>query len=222
MVIQLALGAFILQLAALYWISRISIRELFQVLYTFFRSDHVVFSIISFIFLPGTIIHELSHFFMAMILLLRVREIHIFPEWEGRYIKLGRVLYEKQDVFRGIIVGIAPVIVGILLLWWISTIPLPTIWFKLGIGYVIFILSSTMFSSKQDLIDIVYIIPIGIMIALIIYVLNIDVSIIFRNKAFLAGLENFLYAINGYMLLSMGIHTVMIIGMKLVQKLKHR
>lgn len=205
---------FVVQLIALYFITRKTINNLFYVFQAIFHNQKIVFSLIALLFLPGTIIHELSHFFMAMILFLNVRDIHIFPKWEGNHIRLGYVLYEKQDVVRSIIVGIAPVIVGLLFFWWMSAVdPFQNtnLLFRAFLVYVIFIVSSTMFSSKQDLIDIVYIIPLGLVAGLVLFALRINpVALIAQNPLVLANVEKFLYASNWYMLYSIIIHGVII------------
>ena len=60
------------------------------------------------LYFPGTAVHEMSHLVMAMILNLKVRDISLLPKIRGNTIKLGTVTYEKKDVVRGLIVGIAP------------------------------------------------------------------------------------------------------------------
>lgn len=217
---------FIIQIVLLYFITKKTINNLFYVFHALFKSEKIVFSFIAFLFFPGTIIHELSHFFMAMILFLRVRDIHIFPQWEGNYIKLGYVLYEKKDVFRSIIVGIAPVIVGLLFFWWMSALqPFEnTNWFfRAFLVYVIFIISSTMFSSKQDLVDIVYIIPLFLIIGIIFFVFKFNpLMYILNNAELLANIQNFLYAINWYIFYSIIIHIVLIIIMELFKFFRKR
>lgn len=69
------------------------------------------------LFLPGTIIHELSHWLIAEILRVRTGEITIFPDdEEGRERKLGSVATERSDPFRAFLIGLAPFISGILIL----------------------------------------------------------------------------------------------------------
>jgi len=137
----------------------------------------------------------------------------VFPEWDGSYIKLGRVVYEKKDVFRSILVGIAPIIVGIFILWWmyeINIFAIKNTFFQVILIAFIFILSSSMFSSKQDLVDIVYILPILILCLGLLYIFDIPVARIFSNPEFIAGLRSFMYAINTYLGISIGIHIVLI------------
>lgn len=204
---------FCIQLIVLFFISRLSIRYLFYLLRFFTSSDTVVYSTIAFLFLPGTILHELSHFLMAIMLLLKVREIHIFPQWEQNYIKLGRVLYEKQDVFRSILVGIAPIIVGLLFFWWLSLLnvfQIEDIFLKVIIFYIIFVISSTMFSSQQDLVDLIYIIPVILMVAIIQYFFPINFSFITSQESIIQAINSFIYDINWYLFISTCIHAVLV------------
>jgi hypothetical protein len=108
---------FLISIITLFILSRITIQTLYQCLYLVFRNKKITFILLSVFYLPGTIVHELSHAFMAILLLLKVRSISFFPEFNGNSIKLGHVLYEKKDGFRSIIVGIAPLIGGTIVLY---------------------------------------------------------------------------------------------------------
>ncbi len=70
--------------------------------------------IYSLLFLPGIIIHELSHFFMAGLLGVQTGEITIFPSGtiETGEKSLGSVQIAKTDVIRSSLIGIAPLIMG--------------------------------------------------------------------------------------------------------------
>jgi len=203
----------LLLLIVLFLISRYSIQKLFQVFIISFRSNTIAFILMSTILLPGTIIHELSHAFMAMVLHLKIRDIKIFPEWKHDSIKLGSVVYEKKDVFRSILVGVAPFFVGLIALWWLyglglyqSTSALQFI----GVSYLVFVISTTMFSSKQDMVDILYIIPIIVLIIGIVYVFQIDLHLLMKLFEVEAVVQ-FLYAIRKYITVAIGIHTIIII-----------
>ncbi len=70
----------------------------------------------TFLFLPGTIIHELSHWIVAEILQVRTGEITIFPTDDGDYgseRRLGSVATERTDPFRAFLIGLAPFISGL-------------------------------------------------------------------------------------------------------------
>ena len=145
---------------------------------------------------------------------MRVRELHLVPVWEKDHIRLGSVVYEKKDVFRSILVGIAPVITGLILFWIISQyepFSHPNWGVKIFMGYVIFLLSSTMFSSKQDLVDIIYVLPVLIIISLIVYIFQIDLIGLLENfpKA-VENINRFLYAIISYIAIAGGVHIAFI------------
>lgn len=73
----------------------------------------------SLIFLPGTIIHELSHWVVAEILRVRTGEITIFPDDQGdgdNNQRLGSVATERTDPIRAFLIGLAPFVSGLLIL----------------------------------------------------------------------------------------------------------
>src|SRR4051812_13086785 len=111
---SLLLLFFVIQLIGLYFVSRQTIKELFIFLRKFLPNG-AAFTIITILFLPGTALHEMAHFITALILFLHVREISILPEFQKDQIKLGKVIYEKKDIFRGILVGVAPIFFGLLI-----------------------------------------------------------------------------------------------------------
>lgn len=95
-----------------------------------FGGGHRTFAIVwSLIFLPGTIIHEISHFFAAAITGTHTGRIEIFPtlprggigqEEAPKNIHLGSVQTQELGLFRGFLVGAAPFLVGLGLLIWIA------------------------------------------------------------------------------------------------------
>lgn len=77
-------------------------------------SKRVGLILYSLIFLPGVIIHEISHFFMAGFLGVPTGDITIFPsgKTETGSERLGSVQVGKSDIFRGSLIGIAPLLFG--------------------------------------------------------------------------------------------------------------
>lgn len=146
----------------LFFVTRQTLKKIFQTLYLFFKNSTAVNSIIALIFFPGTFVHEFAHFLMAAMLWLKVKKVHLLPEWDHNSIKLGYVLYEKRDPFRGTIVGIAPIFFGIGMLWIlyeVNILQYENIFFTILFFYLAFSISTTMFSSKQDLVDLAYVMP---------------------------------------------------------------
>lgn len=66
--------------------------------------------------LPGTILHELSHWLMAEILQVRTREISILPEDGDGEQRLGSVQTSRSGPLRGFLIGIAPFVTGLAVL----------------------------------------------------------------------------------------------------------
>jgi len=209
-----------LQTIALFFVSRHSTNQLFQFLRIFIKNEKWVFAIVSFLYLPGTILHEMAHFFAAMALFLKVKDISIFPEFKKDYIKLGSVLYEKRDIVRSFLVGIAPFFAGIFFFYYLSIFKLfPSTYLlqNLLFSYLIFAVSSTMFSSKQDVIDFIFIIPFVIFGAGIIYIFQIDFTFILKNKNVVKNLLQFLKEVNFYLFVSLIINLGLILTLKLIR-----
>lgn len=163
----------------LFVISRKNIKLFFKI----FQNKKIAVWIISFLFFPGTIIHELSHFIIATSLFLRVRDIEIFPHLERENLKLGRVIYERKDFLRSFFVGISPLFFGTLVLYLIfyfKFFPSQNLIYNLFFGYLIFSISSTMFSSPQDLKDAKYLIPLGFILMFLIYLFDIQINFYFN------------------------------------------
>jgi hypothetical protein len=111
--------------------------------------------LLALLFFPGTLIHELAHMFMAALLFVRVGKIELFPQRQGESIKLGSVAIAHTDPFRRALIGLAPLFVGLLLLWssiyYFGGFPLQP-WYVniMLLVFCIFELANTMFSSKRD------------------------------------------------------------------------
>ncbi len=204
---------FIGQIVCIFIISRVAINEMFFLFYALFKNEHLVFSLVTLIFFPGTIIHELSHFLTAMALGHRVHSITVFPQRKGSYIKLGSVLYEKKDIVRSIIVGIAPIFFGLFILWFINNFhlfPQQNPFINIVILYFIFAISSSMFSSKQDLIDIIFIIPIFIVLVGVIYIFNIRVDFLYYLTSISKSTVGILKGLNSFLFLSIVLNLILI------------
>jgi len=211
-----------IQSLTIFFLSRNNFNNLFYLFQRFFKNKKTVYALVSLVFLPGTIIHELSHFFAAMILFLPVKDIQIFPKFEERQIKLGHVLYVKKDFLRGIMVGIAPFFGALFFFFTLSffnLFPNKNLWLNIVLIYLIFTVSSVMFSSKQDLVDIGYLIPFILFSLILGYIFQPSLpsfNLPYFDKIF-NGLELFLINVNYYLFLSILIHfflMVIFLGLK--------
>lgn len=118
----------------------------------------------SIVFLPGTIIHEISHFLVAAATGTRTGKIEIFPEFiedflekkERQGVALGSVQVARMNPVQGFLVGLAPFLFGTVLLIWlaslmrvnystqnISVLSLQT--------YLFFVIANSLFPSWTDI-----------------------------------------------------------------------
>ena len=129
----------------------------------------------SFLLFPGVFLHEFSHWFMAIILRVPVKNVSLLPKsLKNGKLRLGFVETSKSDFFRDSLIGLAPFISGSSLVAYIAyqklelvplvhaflqtngemfftylaSLPNHTdfgIWF-----YLVFAVSSTMLPSETD------------------------------------------------------------------------
>lgn len=111
----------------------------------------------SLLVLPGTIIHELSHWIVAEILQVRTGQITILPDLGGEQgrERLGSVATQKSDPIRGFLIGIAPFISGLLILVVLGRLLMlgwgvyPA-WQVLLIIYGVMVIGNSMMISRED------------------------------------------------------------------------
>jgi len=130
---------------------------------------------LSFFLLPGTVVHELSHMLVAEILFVKTSRFDFKPQVnEDNEVTIGRVAVTQTDPFRRTLIGLAPIISGLGLIYLIfSAQGGPAFGWQLAINffspprspgghlggvfilfalcYLFFTISVTMFSSRQDL-----------------------------------------------------------------------
>ncbi|MCL4365834.1 hypothetical protein M1437_01250 [Patescibacteria group bacterium] len=164
---------FLLELFLLFFLSKKLTNCLAQIIFRVTKNHHAVVRILAIIFLPGTILHELAHLLFAGIMFVPVGEMNVIPEVAEGRVRLGSVQIGKTDPFRRVIIGVAPVLFGLIL---ISSIFLfvkfgATPWWQTALVlYLIFEIGNTMFSSKKDLEGMVGFLVLVLALALIILV----------------------------------------------------
>ena len=163
----------------LYLVAHQSLQQVYRLLHQLTHSDHTAKVLISVWYLVGTFIHELSHFLVALLLGHTVKSFSILPEFEHGGIKLGSVVYYKKDRFRSILVGIAPIFGGTLVAYGLYLLLIAysaSWWISLILLYSLFVILTNMFSSSQDLQDVIYLIPMSILIIIIGYIVGVDLD----------------------------------------------
>jgi len=165
----------LLTLVLLLFLQRSLHREIQAIFLILTRNEGFTMGAFSLIFLPGVFLHEFSHLVMAKLLRVRTGKFSLLPEVmpNGR-LMLGYVEAAHTDIFRDSLVGMAPLISGVVFmayaasarlhlvimwetlrngqwsLFWMGFQTLPTlpdfwIWF-----YLTFAVSSTMMPSESD------------------------------------------------------------------------
>lgn len=155
---MLFLLIFFFQLFLLFLLSHKLSKTIYEVFYRLTKNRKITVYLYAILFLPGTIIHEMSHFLFALFLLVPTGKVKLMPEIENSGVKLGSVAISKTDPFRRFLIGVAPLVLGTLIIlislqlainnnllsdWRI--VPL--------ISYLVFEIGNTMFLSRSDLVD---------------------------------------------------------------------
>lgn len=150
-------GLFLAELLLLFLLSRSLTSALAKFFYTLTGSRGLTINILAVIFLPGTILHELAHIFVAGMMFVPVGRIEILPVIDGGEVRLGSAEIGQTDMLRRTVIGMAPIIVGLLVMvgtLWLSYGNLSKetpVWQVLLVLYVIFQVGNSMFSSKKDM-----------------------------------------------------------------------
>lgn len=91
-------------------------KQSMRIIYLFFRrlrcSDEQSKLFLAILFLPGTFVHELSHFIFALVTTHRITGFSVLPVIETKSIRMGSVSYYHKHPILSLIVGIAPLFGG--------------------------------------------------------------------------------------------------------------
>jgi len=128
-------------------------------IYTFFirlsKSENFSTYALAFIFFPGVVVHEMSHYLAAKFLFVPTGKVSLFPKREGDYVKLGSVNVARSNFIKEFVIGVAPLLSG-------TTSILLAVYFMLqdlsGFNlikiliclYVILVVANTMYASRKD------------------------------------------------------------------------
>src|SRR5438105_14179391 len=105
-------ATFFAELFALFLLSRVLTRLLSVFFHRITRSQTITIYLIALLFFPGTLIHELAHFFMARLLFVPVANMEFIPKLNGSTVKLGSVSIARTDPIRRLLIGMAPFFIG--------------------------------------------------------------------------------------------------------------
>ena len=182
-------------LSIIYIISRRLLQLLYALTFVTTKNRTIALWTIALFLLPGTIVHELSHFFTALLLRVPTGRLSIFPSIgpapspdagrdEGE-IRAGHLEIARTGPIRHTIIGVAPMFVGLLFIYTIghfffqSLLSINnyqlTIINIIGI-YLLFVVSTTMFSSKADMRSFIFVAPVIILLVTAVYLAGVRVT----------------------------------------------
>jgi hypothetical protein len=180
--------------------------------------------------LPGTIIHELSHFLFATILRVPTGKLTVIPQVEKNgEVRTGRLEMAQTDPFRHSLIGLAPTILGILIIYIIGKMSsfsiLQSITYNLEPRtfldlYLLTIVSLTMFTSKKDLAGLKIAGPILVLLLITLYITGIRV---FFDTNLTVKINRIISDLNYYLIISAVINSIIFllleINFKIWQKI---
>jgi len=138
----LSLFAFIISAVALF----LSSQALLSRLYRLIKNINLIF----FLLLPGIFLHEFSHILSAELLQVRTGALNLKPEFKDGHLTLGSAQIAQTDPFRLTLIGAAPFIAGVAVLWLLIKFN-PGGWWQILFWYLEFAVANTLFSSPSDL-----------------------------------------------------------------------
>lgn len=164
-----------LLLIPMVYLQRFLQREIQAIFLLVTRQPEISMALFSLLFLPGVLLHEISHYLMARLLGVRTGRFSIIPrKLEGGRIRLGYVETASTDFFRDALIGLAPLVIGgaFIGLVGVSMLGLNSLWTGITQGqlaplnstiqsiidqpdfwlwfYLVFTVSSTMMPSASD------------------------------------------------------------------------
>ncbi len=218
------LALFFCALFLLYLLSTSLSKELSSLFYRITRSQRITIYMLAFIFLPGTLVHELSHYLVARLLLVYAGKLELMPKLQEGGVKLGSVAIAQCDPFRRFMIGIAPFLVGtgliIGMLFYATTHNILNHHLEiLLVGYGLFEIGNTMFSSRRDMEGSLKLLGIIALVLILLYFLHIGFMHIFLIYVETPTVTTLLQTIDLYLLIPLVIDVVVIIVLKLLNHL---
>lgn len=213
---------FFVCLVVLFFLSQILTKSISLFLHK--RTKNIKFSVwfLSVLFLPGTIIHELSHALMAGVLHVPVGHMEFLPRLDENNLKLGSVQVGQTDHVRRFFIGTAPFFVGTALLlsliWLIQAYHLiSNLPFLIAALYGVFVISNTMFSSKKDMEGAIEFFVLVVAVLSVLYFLGIPIftwgNVLSQNST----IEGILNLASKFLLVPIGIDVILIAIFKILR-----
>lgn len=191
---------FVLQLILIFLTSMYVMQKLFHLLNKYIKSTSVCFYLLSLLYLPGTLLHELSHLITSIILFVPPHGFDIIPQIDevkdGKYhVRLGSVHHAQTDPIRSMLIGASPIVFGLSFFYIVfqqNVFPHESVLVNIGMLYLFFAISSSMFSSKQDLKESALLIPLLILLGISLVIgFDIPIADVLTSSTALERIQNF-------------------------------
>lgn len=102
----------LLLLIPLLWLVRQVHHGLQELFFLLTAHKTVAIYLFQILLLPGVILHEFSHYLTARLLGVRVRKVSLQPVVQSDKIQMGAVVIDRADFIRGLLIGLAPLVLG--------------------------------------------------------------------------------------------------------------
>jgi len=214
---------FVFEFILLFFLAKFLIRSLSSLCFNLTKSKRITVALLSYLFLPGTIVHELAHLFVAGLLLVRTGNMELTPKITGDEIKLGSVDIARTDFFRRAIIGIAPILVGMTMifgtLFYPQSLSSKSLVIYIISFYIIFEVSNTLFSSKKDLEGTIELLLAAGLITIALLIIQVDIARVFFDFLQRKEITNFLKTADLFLIPALVIDlTVILLVKTLVSK----
>lgn len=215
---------FFSELIILFFLSRFVTSGISQLVFNITGSHRMAVYTMSILFLPGTIIHELSHYLTAQLLFVRTGDMEFVPNIYDDRVKLGSVQIEKTDPIRRAIIGFAPFIVGtslLILILFAAEIynAWESIWLTILIFYLLFEIGNTMFSSSKDMEGFLELFAVVLIFGIILYLTGLRIPESFFSYLFSDDIVNVFQKGSYYLLLPLSIDVIFLIFKEIAVKI---
>lgn len=183
---------------------------------------------VAILLLPGTLIHELSHWLVAELLRVPTGKLELLPQIEtNNRVRLGSLQIAQTDPFRRTLIGLAPLFMGLTVLFLIGN-QFPQIGWpptlginlkNLALFYGVLVVANTMFSSQKDLE--VALLPTIVLIlgSILVWKLPLNFSLPFT---WTATFQNLLNHLNQILVVVLGLNILLLMVGILGSKILHR
>ena len=215
----LELLVFLFLFFLIFYISKSVLRLYYGLVFHISGNKRISVWIIALTFLPGTILHELSHFLMAIILRVPTGNISIFPTIEKNgEVKAGHIVVATSDPFRLSLIGLAPMISGLAVVYLIGIYLIGDWGGRAIIGIVaLFQITSSMFSSKRDLKSFVIVSPVLLLLLLAGHLSGLSIE---ANQRFIDSVSSYLAKLNIYLSIAAALDLLVYLFLSLGKKLQ--